>query len=154
MSFESAVLKAKEIVSYIEMFSSGEMDKHFKKLVNEEMYVIRNIDESWVVYSVEDYDTAFSDYFPKRGYIAFSKGSVLKVFSPDWVDGDEYELMHEIPFNDLTKNWDDPEFYFQQSTVYDDYTLDSIVVMWYFYKNNYSTFYLDIENVQKALGTL
>lgn len=154
MSFESAVLKAKEIVSYIEMFSKGEMDKHFKKFENEEMYTIRTADESWVVYSVEDYDTKFSDYFPKRGYIAYSKDSVLKVFSPSYEEGDDYILMHEIPSSDITKNWDEQEFYFQQSTVYDDYTLDCIVVMWYFYKNNYSTFYLDIEQVQKALGTL
>lgn len=151
MSFESTIQKAELIASYIKMFENGELDKLFKKCKT--MYLERNTNDSWVVYTKDDETIIFSDYFPKRGYISYTPDEVLKIFNPDWEEDQEYELLHEIPFNEITQNWDNPEFYFQQSTVYDDYTLDNIVMMWYFYKNNYSAFYMDFENVQISLGS-
>ncbi|MED6536287.1 hypothetical protein VWI13_02175 [Escherichia coli O157] len=64
-------------------------------------------------------------------------------------DSDSDDII--IPSEVLEGPWDSEEYYFQQSTVYDNEVLDVIIIMWYFKSIGSGNFYFDYKYVKKTV---
>ena len=80
-----------------------------------------NLEDNYI-YFCRDTDILIQDSFLKTG-------------------GPEEYLQYSV----LNNNWGSEEYYFQQSTIYDEDVLDKLVILWYFHNTDYSSFYLDLE---------
>ncbi|MDS1552343.1 hypothetical protein QPL51_04730 [Escherichia coli] len=64
-------------------------------------------------------------------------------------DSDSNDII--IPSEVLEGPWDSEEYYFQQSTVYDNEVLDVIIIMWYFKSIGSGNFFFDYKYVKKTV---
>ncbi|AXC38903.1 UNVERIFIED_ORG: hypothetical protein [Escherichia phage CMSTMSU] len=82
-------------------------------------------------------------------YISYCRDEDIIIYSPDYDDDDTI-----IPYSVLEGPWDSEEYYFQNSTVYNEEELDVIVIMWYFKSIGSSSFYFDYEYVENTVGKI
>lgn len=75
-------------------------------------------------------------------YIYFSQGSDILIQDADIKTG---EAEKHLQYSVLDDDWSSEEFYFQQSTIYNEDILDQLVILWYFKKSGCSSFYMDLD---------
>ncbi|WP_334275006.1 hypothetical protein [Escherichia coli] len=144
MSLQSALEKAKELHGYFEDIKAGKFKEVYKaengNYYKDEMYnnsvgvrVILGLNSnSPVSYSEYNRDAEFISYV-ENGSIRFINRQKPLILNYEVLDG----------------QWDSEEYYFQNSTVYDDEVLEALVIMWYFKSVSCPRFYLDFEELRK-----
>lgn len=80
-------------------------------------------------------------------YISYCRNEDITIYNTD-SDADDTI----IPYSVLEGPWDSEEYYFQNSTLYNEEELDVIVIMWYFKSIDSSSFYFDYEYVENTVG--
>ncbi|EKR8628464.1 hypothetical protein P9J96_000307 [Escherichia coli] len=79
-------------------------------------------------------------------YMVYINDADITIYSTD-SDSDDIIIPSEV----LEGPWDSEEYYFQQSTVYDDEVLEVLVIMWYFKSIGSGNFYFDYRYVTKTV---
>ncbi|MED6699341.1 hypothetical protein VWH97_06375 [Escherichia coli O157] len=145
MSLQSALKEAKKIHEYMIKVKGGEIPGIFK--MSETEYCTKNIEDfdgsDTLVLQCDDYDHDNCGYNPLYYFINYYPGSDITVYNPDYYGKDL-----TIPFSVLDGPWDSEEYYFQQSTVYTEHELDTLVIMWYFKSIDSTCFYMDYEYIE------
>ena len=153
MSLESALKEAKKIHEYMIMVLEGSVPGVYKPSDTEFFVKDRDdYDESEIcaetlVLHIDTGDTDDCEYHMYNQYISYCRDEDIIIYSPDY---DDYDTI--IPYSVLEGPWDSEEYYFQNSTVYNEEELDVIVIMWYFKSIGSSSFYFDYEYVENTVG--
>ncbi|HHJ0579911.1 TPA: hypothetical protein ACQFCQ_001227 [Escherichia coli] len=153
MSLESALKEAKKIHEYMIMVQEGSVPGVYKTSDTEFFVKDRDdYDESEIcaetlVLHTDTGDTDDCEYHMYNQYISYCRDEDIIIYSPDYDDDDTI-----IPYSVLEGPWDSEEYYFQNSTVYNEEELDVIVIMWYFKSIGSDSFYFDYEYVENTVG--
>ena len=157
MSLESALKEAKKIHEYMNMAKEGSVYGVFKD-TSTQYYVPDNLlynDCSDTETCVLDTETCILDTDPNdyecfidmhNEYMVYINDADITIYSTD-CDSDDIIIPSEV----LEGQWDSEEYYFQQSTVYDDEVLEVLVIMWYFKSIGSGNFYFDYRYVTKTV---
>ncbi len=157
MTLQSSLEKAKKIHEYMNMAKEGSVYGVFKD-TSTQYYVPDNLlnnDYSDTETCVLDTETCILDTDPNdyecfidmhNEYMVYINDADITIYSTD-SDSDDIIIPSEV----LEGPWDSEEYYFQQSTVYDDEVLDVIIIMWYFKSIGSGNFYFDYKYVKKTV---
>lgn len=142
MSLQSALEKAKELQVYIEAIKAGKFAEVYKA-ENGNYYKDSDVATTTVILGLNSKSPAdFSQYNPDAEFISYAYGGEIRFYNR--------RKPLKLNFAVLDGPWDSEEYYFQNSTLYDDEVLDTLVIMWYFKSIDSSKFYLDYEYVRAA----
>ena len=151
MTLQSSLEKAKKIHEYMNMAKEGSVYGVFKD-TSTQYYVPDNLLNN----DYPDTETCVLDTDPKDyecfidmhyEYMVYINDADITIYSTD-CDSDDII----IPSAVLDGPWDSEEYYFQQSTVYNEEVLDVIIIMWYFKSIGSGNFYFDYRYVKKTVG--
>ena len=78
-------------------------------------------------------------------YMYFCRAADILIQDSDILSGSA-ELY--LPYSVLDGDWGSEEYYFQQSTIYEEDVLDKLVILWYFNNTDCPSFYIDLELLQ------
>ncbi|USL83430.1 hypothetical protein A4_354 [Escherichia phage A4] len=150
MSLESALKEAKKIHEYMNMAKEGSVYGIFKD-TSTQYYVSDNLIDN----DFPDTETCVLDTDPNDYECFIDMHNEYMVYVNDG-DITIYSTVHDtddiiIPCAVLDGPWDSEEYYFQQSTVYNEEELDCIVIMWYFKSIGSENFYFDYRYVKKTV---
>ena len=142
MSLRSALDKAKELQAYIEDIKAGKFEEVYKA-ENGNYYKDSDFTTTTVILGLNSKSPAdFSQYNPDAEFISYAYGGEIRFYNRS--------RPLKLNFEVLKGPWDSEEYYFQNSTLYDDEVLDTLVIMWYFKSIDSTRFYLDYEYVRAA----
>ncbi|EMR6008076.1 hypothetical protein WJW27_004874 [Escherichia coli] len=153
MSLRSALKEAKKIHNYMIMVQEGSVPGVYKTSDTEFFVKDRDdYDESEIcaetlVLHIDTDDTDDCEYQMHNQYLSYYRDEDIIIYTPDYDDDNII-----IPYSVLEGPWDSEEYYFQQSTVYNEDVLDVIVIMWYFKSIDSDSFYFDYEYVENTVG--
>ncbi|QDF14065.1 hypothetical protein vBEcoMphAPEC6_gp442c [Escherichia phage vB_EcoM_phAPEC6] len=156
MTLQSSLEKAKKIHEYMNMAKEGSVYGVFKD-TSTQYYVPDNLlynDCSDTETCVLDTETCVLDTDPNdyECFINMHNEYMVYINDTDTIystDSDSDDII--IPSEVLEGPWDSEEYYFQQSTVYDNEVLDVIIIMWYFKSIGSGNFYFDYKYVKKTV---
>ncbi len=150
MTLQSSLEKAKKIHEYMNMAKEGSVYGVFKD-TSTQYYVPDNL----LYNDCSDTETCVLDTDPNdyecfidmhNEYMVYINDADITIYS---TDSDSNDII--IPSEVLEGPWDSEEYYFQQSTVYDNEVLDVIIIMWYFKSIGSGNFYFDYKYVKKTV---
>lgn len=75
-------------------------------------------------------------------YMYFCRDADILIQYTDIITG---AAEQHLPYSVLDNDWGSEEFYFQQNTIYEEYVLDKLVILWYFNNTDCPSFYLDLD---------
>lgn len=146
MSLQSSIEKAEELQGYIEAIKAGKY-KEFYKAENGNYYKDSDVATTTVILGLNSKSPAvFSEFNPSAEFISYAYGKDIRFYN--------CSKPFRLKFGVLDGPWDSVEYYFQNSTLYDDEVLDTLVVMWYFKSINSDGFYLDYEFARSERGLI
>lgn len=150
MTLQSSLEKAKKIHEYMNMAKEGSVYGVFKD-TSTQYFVPDNL----LYNDYSDTETCVLDTDPKDyecfidmhyEYMVYINDADITIYSTD-CNSDDIIIPSEV----LNGPWDSEEYYFQQSTVYNEEVLDVIIIMWYFKNIGSDNFYFDYRYVKKAI---
>lgn len=150
MSLQSALKEAKKIHEYMIMVQEGSVPGVYKTSDTE--YFVNDdgddfhVPRETLVLHTDTGTSVYCEHNIYKQYISYCKNQDVITYNPDFSAEDTV-----APYSVLDGAWDTEEFYFQQSTVYDEKILDAIVIMWYFKSIDSCSFYFDYECVAIAV---
>ncbi|MDI0804339.1 hypothetical protein PSLUR01_00276 [Escherichia phage vB_Eco_slurp01] len=144
MSLQSALEKAKELHGYFEDIKAGKFKEVYKaengNYYKDEMYN-NSVGVRVILGLNSNSPISFSEYNRDAEFISYVENGSIRFINRQ----KPLILNYEV----LDGQWDSEEYYFQNSTVYDDEVLEALVIMWYFKSISFPRFYLDFEDLRK-----
>jgi hypothetical protein len=143
MPLQSALETAKELHGYFEDIKAEKFKDVYKaengNYYKDEMY--NNSIGVRVILGLNSHSPiSYSEYNRDAEFISYVENGSIRFINRQ----KPLTLNCEV----LNGPWDSEEYYFQNSTLYDDEVLEALVIMWYLKSVNCPQFYLDFEDLR------